>query len=101
MMGSMETVAVEVTQQEALFMRVGGRPFIYRPVGEKEWRLGWALPGLDVRKMLREKLEPSTGPLEIQTRPKERPEGISDGAWQFEQDQQQQDDIPLAVLKVG
>jgi hypothetical protein len=47
-----------MTEREALFLRGGCRPFVYRPRGEKEWRLGWALPGLDVRVFLRQRLEP-------------------------------------------
>ena len=66
---------------EARFVRGGCRPFVYRPQGEREWRLGWALPGLDVREFLRQRLEPSLGPLEIQVRPERRPRGVSVGAW--------------------
>jgi hypothetical protein len=74
----------EVTEREALFLRGGCRPFVYRPKGEKEWRLGWALPGLDVRAFLRQRLEPSLGPLEIEVRPVARPSGVSTGAWAYE-----------------
>ena len=77
----METVEVTVTAEEAMFMRAGTRPFVYRPVGEKEWRLGWALPGVDVRAFLRQRLESSLGALEIEVRPKQQPSGVSAGAW--------------------
>jgi hypothetical protein len=78
-----EDVEVTVTPWEAKLMRVGGRPFVYRPVGEKAWRLGWALPGVDVRAVLRP-LEP----VEFELRPKQRPDGMSAGAWQIEMDRQ-------------
>ena len=87
MTDTIETVEVAVTAQEAMFMRAGARPFVYRPLGEKAWRLGWALPGLDVRAFLRERLEPSLGPLEVEVRPKRQPSDVSAGAWQFELDQ--------------
>ena len=83
----METVEVTVTAEEAMFMRAGCRLFVYRPLGEKAWRFGWALPGVDVRAFLRQRLEPSLGPLEVEVRPKQQPSGVSAGAWQFEPDQ--------------
>ena len=69
---------------------------MYRPVGETEWRLGWALPGLDVRAFLRERLEPSLGSLEVETRPQQRPPDVSAGAWQFELDRRRQE--PLRIV---
>lgn len=60
------------------------RPFVYRPVGEGEWRLACYIVGCDVRAFLRERLEPSLGPLEVDLRPEQRPEGISALAWQAE-----------------
>ena len=83
----LETVAVPVTEEEAFLIRARCRPFVYRPVGEKEWRLGWALPGVDVHVFLRERLEPSLGVLEIETRPKQCPGEMSEGAWLYEMNQ--------------
>jgi hypothetical protein len=83
----MKEELLEVTEREALFLRGGCRPFVYRPRGEREWRLGWALPGLDVRVFLRQRLEPSLGPLEVELRPEKRPSGVSAGAWRRELEQ--------------
>jgi len=85
----METVEVLVTAQEAFFIRARCRPFVYRPRGEKDWRLGWALPGVDVQALL----APTLGPLEIETQPKQRPAGMSVGAWQFELDSRRKPDV--------
>lgn len=82
-----ETVEVLVTEREALFIKGRCRPFTYRQRGESKWHLGWAMPGLDVRAFLRQRLEPSLGPLEVEVRPKRRPDGVSAGAWRYELDQ--------------
>jgi hypothetical protein len=83
----MKEELLEVTEREALFLRGGCRPFVYRPKGESTWRLGWALPGVDVQAFLRQRLEPSLGPLEVELRPEKRPSGVSAAAWGCELEQ--------------
>ena len=80
----MKEELLDVTEREALFLRGGCRPFVYRSKGESAWRLGWALPGVDVRAFLRQRLEPSLGPLEVELRPRMRPTGVSVAAWRCE-----------------
>jgi hypothetical protein len=49
-----------------------------------------------VRASLRERLEPSLGPLEVDLRPAQRPDGLSDLAWQAELAHRQRETHPAA-----
>jgi hypothetical protein len=90
-----DELVVQVTERELLFLQARCRPFVYRARGKKKWQLGWAMPGLDVRAFLRQRLEPSLGPLEVQVRPLDRPAGVSPGAWQLELEWRREETHPV------
>ena len=70
-----------MTELEAMMLKQGFRPFVYRPRGEA-WRLGWYHP--EMMPNPRGMLEPKLGPLEVELRPEQRPSEVSAEAWRCE-----------------